>query len=92
MVLNHCMPSITNLFSPLVDHQINSGNLSLQSLVSDIPCHIVSPADILKTCPSFKCLTSANTPGDLARLEKFAHTNPQFCHESLPIKKDWIID
>jgi len=77
---------------PIVDHQINSGNLSLQFLLEDIPCHIVSPADILKICPSFKCLTSANTPEELAGLEKFAHTNSQSCHESLLIKKDWIID
>ena len=55
---------------PVVDHQINSGNLSLQSLLKDIPCHIVSSADILKICPSFKCLTSANTPGDLAKLKR----------------------
>ena len=76
----------------IVDHRINCGNLSLQSLVREIPRHIVSPSDILKICPSFKCLTSANTPEELARLEKFARTNPQSCHESLPIKKDWIID
>jgi molybdopterin-guanine dinucleotide biosynthesis protein A len=55
---------------PIVDHQINSGNLSLQSLVRDIPCHIVSPADILKVCPSFECLSSVNTPGDLAKLKR----------------------
>ncbi len=77
---------------PIVDHRINSGNLSLQSLVRDIPRHIVSPADILKVCPTFECFTSVNTPEKLARLEKFARTNPQSCHESLPIKKDWIID
>lgn len=62
---------------PIVDHQINSGNLSFQSLLEDIPCHIVSPADILKICPSFRCLTSVNTPEKLARLEKLARTNPQ---------------
>ena len=77
---------------PIVDNRIRAGSLSLQSLLEDIPCHIVSPADILKICPSFKCLTSANTPEKLARLEKFARTNPQSCHKSLPIKKDWIID
>jgi len=55
---------------PIVDHRINSGNLSLQSLLEDMPCHIVSPADILKICPSFKCLTSANTPEKLARLKR----------------------
>ncbi|MCK4603413.1 MAG: hypothetical protein KAU41_01785, partial [Deltaproteobacteria bacterium] len=73
---------------PVVDHRINSGNLSLQSLLEDIPCHIVSPADILKVCPSLGCLSSANTPEKLARLEKFARTNPQSCHESLPNRKE----
>ena len=55
---------------PILDHRINSGDLSLQSLVKDIPCHIISPADILKICPSFECLSSVNTPGDLARLKR----------------------
>ena len=55
---------------PILDHRINSGDLSLQSLVKDIPCRIVSPADILKICPSFECLSSVNTPGDLARLKR----------------------
>jgi molybdopterin-guanine dinucleotide biosynthesis protein A len=59
---------------PIVDNRISAGNLSLQSLVRDIPRHIVSPADILKICPSFKCLTSANTPGDLAKLKRFAQS------------------
>jgi molybdopterin-guanine dinucleotide biosynthesis protein A len=61
----------------IVDHRINCGDLSLRSLVKDIPCRIVSPADILKVCPSFKCLSSVNTPEDLARLKRFAHTNAQ---------------
>jgi len=55
---------------PIVDNRIRAGSLSLQSLLKDIPCHIVSPADILKICPSFKCLTSANTPEELARLKR----------------------
>jgi molybdopterin-guanine dinucleotide biosynthesis protein A len=55
---------------PIVDHRINSGDLSLKSLVKNIPCRIVSPADILKVCPSFECLSSVNTPGDLARLKR----------------------
>jgi molybdopterin-guanine dinucleotide biosynthesis protein A len=63
---------------PIVDHRINSGNLGLKSLVKDIPCRIVSPADILKVCPSFECLSSVNTPGDLARLERFACRNTRF--------------
>lgn len=60
----------------IVDHRINCGNLSLQSLVREIPCHIVSPSDILKICPSFKCFTGVNTPEKLARLEKFVRDNP----------------
>ncbi|MBW1926129.1 MAG: molybdenum cofactor guanylyltransferase [Deltaproteobacteria bacterium] len=55
---------------PIVDHRINSGDLSLKSLVKDVPCRIVSPADILKVCPSFECLSSINTPWDLARLKR----------------------
>jgi len=55
---------------PIVDHRINSGNLSIQSLLEDIPCHIVSSADILKTCPSLECLTSVNTPEELANLKR----------------------
>jgi molybdopterin-guanine dinucleotide biosynthesis protein A len=55
---------------PIVDNRISAGNLSLQSLLEGIPCHIVSPAYILKVCPSFKCFTSVNTPGDLARLKR----------------------
>lgn len=55
---------------PIVDNRINSGNLSLKSLVKDITCRIVSPADILKVCPSFECLSSVNTPGELARLKR----------------------
>jgi molybdopterin-guanine dinucleotide biosynthesis protein A len=63
---------------PIVDHQINSGDLSLKSLVKDIPCRIVSPANILKICPSFESLSSANTSEELTRLKNFAHTNTQF--------------
>jgi molybdopterin-guanine dinucleotide biosynthesis protein A len=63
---------------PIVDHQINSGDLSLKSLVKDIPCRIVSPADIQKICPSFESLSSANTSDELTRLKNFAHTNAQF--------------
>ena len=55
---------------PIVNNRISAGNLSLQSLLEDIPCHIVSHADILKICPSFKCLTSANTPEELAKLKR----------------------
>lgn len=76
----------------IVEHRINSGNLSLQSLVREIPCHIISPYDIIKICPSLKCFTSVNTPEKLARLEKFARANSQYCQGSLLIKKDWIID
>jgi len=56
---------------PIIDHQINSRDLSLKSLARDIPCRIVSPADILKICPSFKSLSSVNMPEDLARLKNF---------------------
>ncbi|RKX61015.1 MAG: hypothetical protein DRP37_04570 [Thermodesulfobacteriota bacterium] len=55
---------------PIVDNRISAGSLSLQSLLKDIPCHIVSSADILKICPSFKCLTNANTPEELAKLKR----------------------
>ncbi|MDL1959891.1 MAG: molybdenum cofactor guanylyltransferase [Deltaproteobacteria bacterium] len=65
---------------PVVDHQINSGNLSLKSLARDIPCRIVSPADILKICPSFECLYSVNTPEDLARLKKIARRTISTSH------------
>ncbi|MEA1866864.1 MAG: molybdenum cofactor guanylyltransferase [Thermodesulfobacteriota bacterium] len=55
---------------PIVDNRISAGRLSLQSLLKDIPCHIVSPADILKICPSLKCFTSANTSEELAKLKR----------------------
>jgi molybdopterin-guanine dinucleotide biosynthesis protein A len=55
---------------PIIDHRINCGNLSLKSLAGEVPCRIVSPDDILKICPSFICLSSANTPGELARLKR----------------------
>jgi len=58
----------------IVEQRISAGNLSLQSLIRDVPYHIISPADILKICHSFECLSGANTPKKLARLKNFART------------------
>ncbi|OPL13565.1 MAG: hypothetical protein AVO38_13210 [delta proteobacterium ML8_D] len=58
----------------IIDRRISDGNLSLQSLIKTVPHHIISPADILKICHSFDCLSSANTPEKLARMEKFTRT------------------
>jgi FdhD protein len=54
----------------LVDQLINCGNLRLKSLARKVPCRIVGPDDILKLCPSFECLSSVNTPRDLAKLKR----------------------
>jgi molybdopterin-guanine dinucleotide biosynthesis protein A len=57
----------------IVDQRINSRHLSLQSLIKDIPSHIITPADILNICHSFKCLSSVNTPEELERLKNSEH-------------------
>jgi molybdopterin-guanine dinucleotide biosynthesis protein A len=62
---------------PIVDHRINSGNLSLQSLVKDMPCFFLTPAYIQEKCHALESLSSANTPEELARLKKIACANPQ---------------
>ena len=59
---------------PILDYRINSGRLSLRSLVKDLPYHTVTSADILEICPTLECLCSANTPEELARLKR--HYSP----------------
>ena len=64
----------------LVNHQISAGRLSLQSFIRGLP-HLT--VDIRKRYPSTKYLSSANTPEELAELEKFASRNPQFRPEAV---------
>jgi len=67
----------------LVNYQISVGRLSLQSFIRELP-HL--NVDIQKRYSS-TYLSGANTPEELAELEKIATRNPQFCPESLLIKR-----
>ncbi len=65
----------------LVNHQIDAGRLGLQSLIKDLPYFGI---DIQKAYP-FSChLSSANTPEELAELEKIASRDPNFVLNRCP--------
>lgn len=68
----------------LVNYQISAGRLSLQSFIRKLPHFTV---DIQKRYPFSEYLSGANTPEELAELKKIASRNPQFCPESLLIKR-----
>lgn len=53
---------------PLLEHSIMENQLSLQRFIAGISRYEISSDDIIKFCPDFSCLKSANTKDELETL------------------------
>jgi molybdopterin-guanine dinucleotide biosynthesis protein A len=55
---------------PLLEHSIRCNQLSLQRFLAGVSRYEISSEDIIKFCPDFSCLKSANTEDELETLRE----------------------